>query len=401
MRQKIVLTECKGRRLAALFENDKLAELHYSSDKEKSYRLGEIYIGKVNKILANGKGAFVSIGNGLECYYSLEEKYTPVYTNKSGKKGICVGDELIVQIQKEAVKTKQPVVTGNLNFAGKYVVLTSGNHVVGASGKLSKKRREELLAWWEIKETFYKETFGIIFRTNAGDASDEQLCADIDRLYQTYSQVVQYGRMRTCYTCLKKAEDSVFAILRNLRRGALEEIVVDAVCEEGELWKEVQSFLETEQPEDLSLLRLYTDLQYPLAKCYSLEHETELALQERVWLKSGAYLVIQPTEALTVIDVNSGKNQKKDQAFRKINQEAAIEAARQIRLRNLSGIILIDFINMDEKEEKENLIKLLQQELNQDINPGKVIDMTKLQLVEITRKKITKTLAEQLNEKFL
>lgn len=400
MKQKIVLTECKGRRLTALFENNDLVELHYSSDKNRSYRLGEVYVGKVKKILANGKGAFVEIGKGMECYYSMEDKYEPIFTNKPSKKAFAVGDELIVQVEKEAVKTKQPSVTGNLNFAGKYVVITSGNQKTGVSSKLSKKKREELLDWWNEKENQFAEKFGIIFRTNAGDASSEQLEADIIRLYKEYEQIVQYGKMRTCYSCLKKAEDSAITVLRNVRRELLEEIVVDAVCENGELFAEVKAFLEMEQPEDLELLRAYTDAGYPLAKCYSLEHETELALQERVWMKSGAYLVIQPTEALTVIDVNSGKCQKKNNALQEVNLEAAKEAARQIRLRNLSGIILIDFINLEKTEEKEELMHFLQKELNRDTNPGKVVDMTKLQLVEITRKKGKKTLAESLREDF-
>lgn len=136
MGQKIVLTVCKGRRLAALFENEKLVELHYGSSEKQTGQLGEIYIGKVKKILPNGKGAFVDIGEGRECYYSLEEKYAPIFTGKFGKKECNVGDELIVQIQKEALKTKQPQVSGNLNFTGKYVVLTSGNQTVGVSTKL-------------------------------------------------------------------------------------------------------------------------------------------------------------------------------------------------------------------------------------------------------------------------
>lgn len=400
MKQKIVMTECKGRRLTALFEGNSLAELHYSSDKKKSYRLGEIYIGKVKKILANGKGAFVEIGKGMECYYSLEDRYEPIFTNKPSKKALAVGDEMIVQVQTEAVKTKQPTVTGNLNFAGKYVVITSGNQKAGVSSKLSKKKREELLKWWKEQEGQFTESFGIIFRTNAGEASSEQLETDIKRLYQEYEQILQYGRMRTCFSCLKKAEDSAISVLRNVRGDMLEEIVVDAVCENGELMTEVKAFLEAEQPADLPLLRVYTDAGYPLAKCYSLEHETELALKERVWMKSGAYLVIQPTEALTVIDVNSGKCQKKDNALLEVNYEAAKEAARQIRLRNLSGIILIDFINLEKEEEKENLLHVLQKELNHDTNPGKVVDMTRLQLVEITRKKVKKTLAESLRDEF-
>ena len=400
MKQKIVMTECKGRRLTALFEGNSLAELHYSSDKKKSYRLGEIYIGKVKKILANGKGAFVEIGKGMECYYSLEDRYEPIFTNKPSKKALAVGDEMIVQVQTEAVKTKQPTVTGNLNFAGKYVVITSGNQKAGVSSKLSKKKREELLEWWEHQEHSFAEPFGIIFRTNAGEASYEQLDTDIERLYQEYEHVMRYGKMRTCYSCLKKAEDSAISVLRGVPGETLEEIVVDAICENGELLGEVKAFLEAEQPEDLPLLRSYEDDRYPLAKCYNLERETEQALKERVWMKSGAYLVIQPTEALTVIDVNSGKCQKRENALLKVNYEAAKEAARQIRLRNLSGIILIDFINMEKEEEKEELMHVLQKELNRDTNPGKVVDMTRLQLVEITRKKVKKTLAESLQDEF-
>lgn len=396
MKQKIIMTECKGRRLTALFENDKIVELHYSSDREKSYRLGEIYVGKVKKILPNGKGAFIEIGRDVECYYSLEEKGVPIFTSKKGKKPFCVGDELLVQIQKEALKTKQPFVTGNLNFTGKYVVIMSGDSKVGVSNKLGKEKRAELLEWWEKEKVAFEEEMGLIFRTNSGEASKEQILADIRKLYEEYRRVLQYGKTRTCYSCIKQTEDSAITLLRDQRQDLLEEIVVDAVCENGALLEEVTAFLTKEQPEDLAYLRAYTDVSYPLAKCYSLEYETEMALQEKVWMKSGAYLVIQQTEALVVIDVNSGKCQKKKQSLELVNYEAAEEAARQIRLRNLSGIILIDFINLAEADEREALMKFLQKELNRDSNPGKVIDMTKLQLVEITRKKVRKTLQESL-----
>lgn len=398
LEQKIIITETKGRRLTALFENNKVVELHYSSDKTKPYRLGEIYVGKVKKILPNRAGAFVEIGNHMECYYPLEEKCTPVFTAKYGKNALVAGDELLVQIHTEALKTKQPSVTGNLSFTGKYAVITSGNHTAGVSNKLEKTKKEELLAWWKEASLSFPGEFGIIFRTNAGEAPKEQILTDIQKLYDEYTQIIQYGKTRTCFSCIRKAEDSAISILRDLRQDSLKEIVVDAVCENGKLYQETEEFLKREQPEDLPLLRPYTDASYPLMKCYNLEHETSLALQERVWMKSGAYLVIQPTEALTVIDVNSGKCQKKKQTFLQVNYEAAAEAARQIRLRNLSGIILIDFINLSDMSEKEALMKHLQEELYLDRNPGKVVDMTKLQLVEITRKKIRKTLAGSLSD---
>ena len=398
LEQKIIITETKGRRLTALFENNKVVELHYSSDKTKPYRLGEIYVGKVKKILPNKAGAFVEIGNHMECYYSLEEKCTPIFTAKYGKNALVAGDELLVQIHTEALKTKQPSVTGNLSFTGKYAVITSGNHTAGVSNKLGKVKKEELLAWWKETAPSFPGKFGIIFRTNAGEVPKDQILTDIQKLYTEYEQIIQYGKTRTCFSCIRKAEDSAISILRDLRQDSLKEIVVDAVCENGELYRETESFLKRELPEDLSLLHPYTDASYPLVKCYNLEQETNLALLERVWMKSGAYLVIQPTEALTVIDVNSGKCQKKKQAFLQVNYEAAEEAARQIRLRNLSGIILIDFINLSDMSEKEALMKHLQEELYLDRNPGKVVDMTKLQLVEITRKKIRKTLTESLSD---
>lgn len=398
LEQKIIITETKGRRLTALFENNKVVELHYSSDKTKPYRLGEIYVGKVKKILPNKAGAFVEIGNHMECYYSLEEKCTPIFTAKYGKNALVAGDELLVQIHTEALKTKQPSATGNLSFTGKYAVITSGNHTAGVSNKLGKVKKEELLAWWKETAPSFPGKFGIIFRTNAGEVPKDQILTDIQKLYTEYEQIIQYGKTRTCFSCIRKAEDSAISILRDLRQDSLKEIVVDAVCENGELYRETESFLKRELPEDLPLLRPYTDASYPLVKCYNLEQETNLALLERVWMKSGAYLVIQPTEALTVIDVNSGKCQKKKQAFLQVNYEAAEEAARQIRLRNLSGIILIDFINLSDMSEKEALMKHLQEELYLDRNPGKVVDMTKLQLVEITRKKIRKTLTESLSD---
>ena len=136
-----------------------------------------------------------------------------------------------------------------------------------------------------------------------------------------------------------------------------------------------------------------------LSKLYSLEGRLEAALRERVWLKSGGYLIIQPTEALTVIDVNSGKSIAKKKAqehYLKINLEAAEEIALQLRLRNLSGIIIVDFIDMKSEEDNELLLKTLRTCIRADSVPVQVVDMTKLHLVEITRKKVKKTLAEQL-----
>ena len=155
--------------------------------------------------------------------------------------------------------------------------------------------------------------------------------------------------------------------------------------------------LEKELPEMAGLLRLYDDPSYPLGKLYGTQTEIEKALREKVWLKNGGYLVIQPTEALTVVDVNSGKNIGKtrdESGIMKINLEAARETARQARLRNLSGIILVDFINMEDEENTETLMREFRQALSKDPIQATLVDITALGLVEVTRKKVRKPLYE-------
>ena len=163
----------------------------------------------------------------------------------------------------------------------------------------------------------------------------------------------------------------------------------------------MKAYLEEQQPSDADKLRFYEDKLLPLAKLYSLEKHLEDALSQRVWLKSGGYLIIQPTEALTVIDVNTGKydgKKRQEETFLKINMEAAKEIGRQLRVRNLSGIIVIDFISMEDKEKKQELIEYFKEVIRQDPVRTTFVDMTGLDLVEITRKKQHRPLHEQLGE---
>lgn len=395
MERKVLITECYDRFLTVLMENDEIVELRYFPQvMEEIGNLGEIYVGKVKKIVPTVRAAFVEISKGVECYYPLDDKYEPIYSNKfSKKKELCVGDELLVQIQKEAIKTKLPMVSGNLNFTGNYVVLTTGNRKIGVSTKLSKEIREKFL---EFGKQYEDKDYGIVFRTNAANVSLEEIGLEIQKLEEKFEKIVTYGTMRTCYSKLMGIPHPAIACLRDFRQNGLTEILADRTILDGRLYQETEEFIKEEQPENLGILRAYSDTEYPMKKCYRLEHITEEARKEKVWLKSGAYLVIQPTEALTVIDVNSGKCIKKTATFLDVNKEAAKEAAKQIRLRNLTGIILVDFVNLPGQEEKDELQRFFQYELNKDTNPGNVVDMTKLQLVEVTRKKGRKTLEETL-----
>lgn len=391
MNRKLIITKIEEKIITVVLENERVVELHLSkSEKQDVPQLGNIYVGRVKNIVSNIDAAFVEIANGVECYYSLKENPSTIFTKKIGKKPICIGDELLVQISKEAVKTKVPTVNSNLNFVGKYAILTSGDTRIGVSSKIGKEDRERLQ---KMSQSYASDRYGFIIRTNAKEADDITLQNELERLIREYEKLVDTALTRVCFSCLKQATREYLADLRNIYQEGLTDIIV----EDADIYAEVKGYLETQQPEDIGKLRFYEDKMLPLHKLYGIEAQLTNALKEHVWLKSGAYLVIQPTEALTVIDVNTGKcvSKKKDEeAYLKINIEAAKEAARQIRLRNLSGIILVDFINLSKEEDMDELLSVFRHELQKDPIATSLIDVTKLQLVEVTRKKVRKPLHE-------
>lgn len=396
MKRKLVITKMNHKIITAVLENDEVVELHCAKQEiNNSYaELGSIYIGKVKNIVGNIGAAFIELEKGMECYYAIDENDTPIFTHKIGKKSLCVGDELLVQVSKEAVKTKVPTVTSKLSFTGKYGVLTSGDTRIGASTKLSKEERERLTS---IANEYASDKYGFIMRTNAKEIDEAILKEELEQLISDYESIIEKAQTRVPFSCLKRAPRQYLRELKNIYQEGLTDIIV----EDLDLYDEIRGFLTEYQPEDLEKLRLYTDRLLPLHKLYSIEKQIERALKERVWMKSGAYLVIQPTEALTVIDVNTGKcvdKRKDDKAYFNINTEAAKEAAKQIRLRNLSGIILVDFINMHSQELTEELLRQFEFELHKDAISTTLVDMTKLQLVEVTRKKIKKPFHEAFSE---
>ncbi len=377
----------------ALLADGRLAELSLTL-KEQTSILGNIYIGKVRNIVANIQSAFVEIEHGMLCYLPLEDVKAPIYTRPKKQERLTVGDELLVQVSREAVKTKAPSVTTNLNLTGKYLVLTTGNRITGYSSKLKaeeKSRLKRLLGTWELPKV------GLIVRTNAGQADEEELRTEYDRLIRNYRFLTEQAVHRTVFSCVQKSRPDYLTSILGSRSESLKEILTD----DPGLYGQIKEFLLEEMPHDARKLRLYEDSGLPLKALYRLEKGLSDALASRVWLKSGAYLVIEPTEALTVIDVNTGKytkGKKKQETVQKINQEAAREIARQLRLRNLSGIILVDFIDMDEKEAKEELLTLMRELLKGDPLKAAAVDLTELGLMELTRKKQKKTLLEQAKE---
>lgn len=390
--KKYLITRMNGRIYSFLLHDQKAIEIH-CDDEQTEYVLGNIYIGKIKNIAKNIGAAFVEIVPGMVCHLALDDMKCPVYTKKGSSKTPQTGDELLVQIAREGIKTKHPSVTTKLTLYGKYVLLTLGKHQNSVSSKLTKEEKRRLLAVADDFENSDKQAYSWLFRTNAGDADAALLHRDMEQLRDRYEKLMAHAQYRTCFSCLHAMPPAYLLRLLNLYDSEAEKIMTD----DTDLYEEMREYLTLHQPEDVSKLALYQDTMLPMQKLYSLEHQLSQALHEKVWLNSGGYLVIQTTEALTVIDVNTGKyegGKKREAAFLKINREAAVEIARQLRLRNLSGIIIVDFINMEEEASKKELLSLLDGELRKDPIRTTLVDMTKLSLVEITRMKKEKPLAE-------
>lgn len=244
----------------------------------------------------------------------------------------------------------------------------------------------------ELLVPFRESPYGIILRTSCRDAAEEQIHAECESLLQKAEETVRVSRSRTRFTKVYRSDREVIKFLRDLDQGTFDRIITDD--------RPMYELLAGDPVCEDENIVFYEDESYPLDKLLSIGVQLEHAMKRHVWLKSGGSLVIEPTEALTVIDVNTEKaiegKRSSEATFFKINMEAAKEAARQIRIRNISGIILIDFIDMKNREHVQELMRELRNEFQKDTVRTTVVDMTKLGLVEITRMKIRTPLWESL-----
>lgn len=383
--------------VAALSEEERIVEIRLESDQEKSI-LGNIYTGQVENIASNIQAAFVQIEPGKRCYYPLAEAQRAVFS--AGRKGngpLRPGDELLVQVSRDAMKGKLPALTSNLNFTGRYLVLTTGDKKFGLSSKLAQEDRHRLSGWLKEEAERPDKEFGIIVRTNAADASKEEILKELEWLKGRYHKAVVQGRNRTCFSLVLETEPFYVAAVRDAYGRDLDEIITDV----PEIREMILGYLEEISPELKEKLRFYQDKLLPLYKLYRVETALDAIQKEKIWLNSGGFLVIQQTEAFVSIDVNSGKytgKKKMEETFRKINLEAAAEISRQLRLRNLSGIILIDFINMENPDHRDELFHVLQKLLRKDSIKSRAIDITPLHILEMTRKKVRRPVIEDIRE---
>lgn len=378
---------------AALEEDGHIAQLRVWGDQDKEI-LGNIYLGQVERVQSFMNCAFVRIDKETPCYMELSDQEMAYFPHRAEKKALNSMTELVVQVTKEAGRKKNPRVSAGFSLHSPHMVLSrSPKQEIGISRKLNDSQRDRLK---QLSGSFsLPEYASLILRTSAAKATDEQLMKEYTGLRDRYLHILHLADTRPVFSVLERAESGSFGMLRELS-GTPVTVRTDLANVSQEITDAFSRGILSEKDVQISI---YEDALLPLYKVYRLETVLTEALQEKVWLKSGGFLVIQQTDAFVAIDVNSGKYSSKKQPqelYKKINLEAAEEVVHQLRLRNLSGMILVDFINMKKEEDRQELLEHLSELAESDPSELTVIDITALGIVEMTRKKERKPLAEQL-----
>lgn len=397
MRQ-VAISGSGGRLRAAWLEGGRLRE--YRGENEGTEVLaGDIYCGRVADVLPGIQSAFVDIGSGQNAYLYVDDTL-PRKGTAAGKPNIServqVGEKVIVQVSKEASEMKAPKVTTRVSLQGRYLVYLPKEAEVSVSRKIKEatvrqRLAHTLAAWLEPGE-------GVIVRTEAADAEDGRLSDELTYLKRRWTDTLARAEKLSGPGFVSRDLGMLEAVIRDLAAQGVEEVLV----EHGPTMHAVKEIMQIFASEAVDKLRWYRGTE-PLFDHLGIDAQLQSALERQVPLKSGGHLVIDRTEAMTVIDVNTGAftgkgGQQREQAVTSTNLEAAAEIALQLRLRDIGGIIIIDFIDMKEAANKDRVLAALKRELARDPVPSTVLGITALGLVEMTRKRVRASLGERLTE---
>ncbi|MBR5970267.1 MAG: ribonuclease E/G [Lachnospiraceae bacterium] len=401
----ILVTERQGERVYAAMTNGKLSALARSSKSPDA----AVHVGRVENSVPGMHAAFVRYDENAVGYLKYAEVPKGALFNRLYQTGQALkpGDLLAVQVVRCAQGVKQAKLTGFLALSGSYTVLTYGKHGFGASSRLEEGIRQPLLrdvkksvAAGEIVSKEDLKDYGVILRTEIARLADagqripaegvKTVLAELKQLRAKAEEIIHRAARLAAGTCLYRAaaqeiENEELTRLYHFLRGEDADLPVEIKCEDEAVCEDLSALPVVTEHADVEL-KLHDRSVATLSELYRLEQALEDLEKRVIWLKSGAFLVIDKTEALTVIDVNSGKNIKSgDNYFLNINLEAAEELMRQIRLRDISGIILVDFINMRGKDAKETLVERLKALAAKDPVRTAFVDFTVLGLAELTR----------------
>ncbi|NBD20187.1 ribonuclease G [Aquabacterium fontiphilum] len=396
----------------AIIESGAVQELHVERTLERGL-VGNIYVGKVVRVLPGMQSAFIDIGLERAAFLHVADLHREAMGSKGHarsadtqvpiEKRVHEGLALMVQVIKDPIGTKGARLSTQISVAGRQLVFLPQDDHIGISQKIgSPELRDQLRARMMtlLGEADNREgrtrSGGFILRTNAEDATDAELAGDIDYLRKTWAAIREQGLKSPPGTLLYQELNLAQRVLRDLVNEQVQTIRIDSLAQ----YDTLKAFGEVYTPSAVARLAHYKG-ERPIFDLYNVDTEIQRALARRVELKSGGYLIVDQTEALTTIDVNTGGYvgaRNFDDTIYKTNLEAAQAIARQLRLRNLGGIIIIDFIDMLREDHRDNVLAELRKQLQRDRTKVTVSGFSSLGLVEMTRKRTRESLAHMLCE---
>jgi ribonuclease E len=392
----MVITEHGDRDQIAVLEGRELAE-HYVTRAGATSMVGNIYVGKVQNVLPGMEAAFVDVGRGRNAVlYAGEVAYDEDALDGESRRierQLKAGQGVLVQVTKEPMGGKGARLTGQISLPGRYLVYVPDGGVSGISRRLPEKERTRLR---KVVKKIQPKEGSLIVRTAAEGVSEEELGADLDRLKKTWDSIKRRKRGRAPKLLYEEPELTVRVVRDAFSPTEFEKIVTDS----GSVHEKVTAYLRDVAPDLVDKVELHKGKLSAFEE-YHVTEQIHKALERKVWLPSGGYLIIDRSEAMTIIDVNTGKHVGKtnlEETVTGTNLEAAKEIARQLRLRDIGGIIVIDFIDMLLPQNRELVIQTLKEALAADRTRSQVFDITPLGLLEMTRKKVSAGLVEVFSE---
>lgn len=380
-----------------IVEDGRLVE--YYTDKKKNTRcVGNIYRGRVVNVLPGMEAAFVDIGEDKNAYLYVKDALPKDMIYKNNSVGIHdivkKGEEIIVQVLKEASINKGSKVTTHITLPGRYMVLTPYSPKINISRKISQE--DEIKRLYEISRNIPKDGIGFIIRTKALGVEGDVLLEEYNELVNIYNKLERERKFLPCPKLLYKEMDLSYKIVRDAFNDKIHKIISNDK-------NKYDNLLDLKDIISPGLdKKLFYEAGFTIDSQENIKRDINLALERMVPLKSGGHIVIDETEALTAIDVNTGKyigSKNLEDTVVKTNLEAAVEISRQIRLRDIGGIIIIDFIDMRNKQDIDLVMSQLEKSLSLDRNKTNIVGMTKLGLVEMTRQKVRNSLGSKFIEK--
>lgn len=408
MSTQLIINSLFNETRVAVLEKSRLIEL-FIERKSSSSMVGNIYKGKVEKIVPGVQAAFVGMGDGRSGFLSAEDVYEESLselfleeeeTKKTSRKNhqpiqnvLRQGQEVMVQVTKEPTGNKGPKLTSHVGIPGKYLVLLPGVDSVNMSRKITDRKSRKRFS--EIMRN-KPEDMGFIVRTACVEADEKDIRTEMRALVRKWRRIKKKYEESKNPGVIYEEADTCIRVVRDLMGNGLKKIVVDSPKAHGRITK----YFSDKIKKDGFRVDMY-DKEEPIFNRYGIESQIEKMYRKKAWMKSGGYLIIDEAEGLTVVDVNSGKlvgEEFQKKTIMKTNEEAAVEAARQIRLRNLVGIIVIDFIDMQSARSRRKIESLFTDEMKKDKARTTIQEISSFSVIQLTRRRVRESILSDLTE---